>query len=362
MNLPCMYLPLTSTTAMVRSRIAAFIILLVVAISALLFFLVDFQLPFKAQVTLNPTALKSTNTLPPPEAYILSFSDSLVEKDIPITFIPYTFGFEMLVQTLQVYKRASWRNIVVLDNSWAKDAWVERETLKELGVVKVVLTSTHLRFAQMMSTVDTLARTLGLEYYLWTHSDVFLISPSLEPSPFEIVTTCVAAHISSIPKLGVLFFHYDWLSMVRVKAATAVPWDPSIMQYGSDCDRYNRLRHANFLVVDASTAKCPSLGNLGHFENMRGPLSSADLSVVLSTKESFEKRLQTIVNAINETQPYSWTSNGRGGMTLLDHEAKYAAEVGGKWYWEKKWGKKWGTGDCQQTLEDKKFDVPPIDI
>ncbi|KAH8822424.1 hypothetical protein DL96DRAFT_1714741 [Flagelloscypha sp. PMI_526] len=351
---------------MAFSRNTIFVVLVVFTSVVLLFFLVDVQLPFKSHVPVviapTPSASQTKKYYPPPEAYSLSADDLLDEKDIPITFVPYTFGFEMLLQTLQVYKRASWRNIVVLDNSWKKDAWVERDMLKTFGVIKVVLTTAHLRFSQMMSTLDTLAMSLDLDYYLWTHSDVFLISPSSDPTPFDIVRSCITSHLTSTPKLGVLFFYYDWLSMARVKAAAAVPWDPAVMQYGSDCDRYNRLRHADFVVTDASKSECPSLENLGHLENMRGTLSSADLSVVLSTEESYEKRLQTVTTAMNVTESYSWTVNGRGAMTALDVEAKYAAEIGGKWYWEKKWGTKWGEGGCEQKVEEKKFDVPSIEF
>jgi hypothetical protein len=129
----------------VRPRPRALFALVATALAAfaVLVFLGHFTIePFQS-FGLNIFPSSNSSSAPhviPPNAYTLSNS-LRTSPSSPITFIPYTFGYEMLLQTLRVYQRAGWRNIVVIDNSWKRDAWKERDRLASLGVSQVVLTT-----------------------------------------------------------------------------------------------------------------------------------------------------------------------------------------------------------------------------
>lgn len=151
-----------------------------------------------------------------------------------ITYIPYTFSYPMLIQTLQMYRHAAWPNIVIIDNSWHREAFNEElELQSKYGILKVVLTTSHLQFAGMMAMIDTLAASSGHANYLWTHSDAAIISD--DPEPYRLIRDCIDRASGRDPTLGVLFFAYDLLSMVRVGAGQSAPWDTTIPQYGADC-------------------------------------------------------------------------------------------------------------------------------
>jgi hypothetical protein len=159
---------------------------------------------------------------------------SKLPSDSILTFIPYTFGYSMLVQTLELYAHAAWPNIIIVDNSWHRDAFnSEAEFKKKYGVLKVLLTPTHLQFSALMSMIDTLGAASGFGKYMWTHSDAAIISENARP--FSMVKECIDRAWEKDETLGILFFAYDLLSMVKVEAGQQAPWDMTLPQYGADC-------------------------------------------------------------------------------------------------------------------------------
>jgi len=89
----------------------------------------------------------------------LSDNDSTIKPTEGIvTFIPYTFGFSMLIQTLTMYGWNQWKHIIIVDNSPHKDCFHRSKIIHRLFpfVSKVVITPTRLRFAQLMDFIGKL--------------------------------------------------------------------------------------------------------------------------------------------------------------------------------------------------------------
>jgi len=89
----------------------------------------------------------------------LSDNDSTIKPTEGIvTFIPYTFGFSMLIQTLTMYGWNQWKRIIIVDNSPHKDCFHRSKIIHQLFpfVSKIVITPTRLRFAQLMDFIGKL--------------------------------------------------------------------------------------------------------------------------------------------------------------------------------------------------------------
>ncbi|KAH8829464.1 hypothetical protein DL96DRAFT_1598197 [Flagelloscypha sp. PMI_526] len=287
-------------------------------------------------------------------------------SDAILTFIPYTFSYPMLVQTLELYHHVSWPNIVIVDNSWHRDAFNNEEELRnKFGILKVLLTTTHLQFSGLMATIDALAASSGHDKYLWTHSDAAIISE--DPQPFKMVKECIEKAQRKEDRLGVLFFGYDLLSMVKIEAGQKAPWDTALPQYGADCDRYARIRMAGYKTTDA-----PELCDLPSFKifNMKAVLPSKELDILFSppSETPFKYRLEVLQHANQQATSHgAWrhVPNDRTGMGKIDSEIMEANRRGGVVHYMNKWGgKKCGFGmPCNVKDEEKpQFDVPVVPI
>ncbi|GFZ44374.1 hypothetical protein JCM24511_02096 [Saitozyma sp. JCM 24511] len=122
-----------------------------------------------------------------------------------ITYLPYTFGYASLLQTLHGYNRVDWRHIVIVDNSWDHHAHAQRarSQAKFPCVRDVITTPFHLRFAQLQGMIDTHARAQGAEVYLWGHNDVIVLQDCT--SPYANMERC----LDSARSVVVMFFAYD---------------------------------------------------------------------------------------------------------------------------------------------------------
>lgn len=279
-----------------------------------------------------------------------SLSTTTTSTD-PITYIPFTFGWEMLLQTLRGYQKANWSNIVVVDNSWDGDAYSARELLEmEYGVNSVIPTPVRLRFAQLQGYLDKLGRASGAEFYFWSHTDV-LIVPNNDTDRYTVHGDAMdqVRRADEDGTLGVLWFDYDRLSAVSFRAEMIAPWDPAMPQYGSDCDRYKRLRLAGLKVQDCEQ---PPLSVV----HLHGLLSEEAFERLYDETEPLESRLEFVKGVEEAMDQYSWREGDKDGMMESDRQAKDAEVDGGRRYWEAKWG--WGPPPCELVDRLPFFDVP----
>ncbi|ORY22834.1 hypothetical protein BCR39DRAFT_550741 [Naematelia encephala] len=287
----------------------------------------------------------------------------------PTTYLPYTFGYAALLQTLHAYEYVSWKNIVVVDNSWDHHAFAERDRLlAEFKSLKgVIKTPVHLRFSQLQGMIDGIARGQGEEVYLWGHTDVVVLRNGT--APYATMKKCLKFAQSLDPVFlapyGVMFFAYDLLSAVFTHASAAAPWDPAMPQYGSDCDRYRRLRLAGYAVAD-----CPiSIGSITHTHAV---LTHDEKAKLWGSGLKVEQQVDLLEEINAASEQYAWR-NGAGpkpadgasveeeedwhdGVRQFDLEAAAAEGSGGNQYYEAKWG----PFTCE--LEDRipNFDIDPI--
>lgn len=270
----------------------------------------------------------------------------------PITYIPYTFGWAMLLQTLRGYRNAGWKNIVVLDNSWDRKASVHCDLLTdELGVLDVLETPVRLRFAQLQAYMDWLARDAEAGYYFWSHTDVLLV-PQPGESAYETAMASVQ-HSMAEGNLGVLFFMYDIISAVTTTAGQLAPWDPSMPQYGADCDRYRRLRLAGLEATD-------SILHIGEIIHIHGVLHEEEMVALYDeTAGSTEERAAVVREISNAENQYAWRFSGNGGdeMEERDMVAAEAEALGGRLYHFAKWG---DNPACELLDRTPAFDVPLV--
>lgn len=266
----------------------------------------------------------------------------------PTTYIPFTFGWTMLLQTLRGYQKAEWPNIVVVDNSWNAYADGERELLRgEYGVVDVIPTPVHLRFTQLQAFLDHLARGSGEDVYFWSHTDVLFVP--FHQDVFRQATECVY-RANENGTLGVMWFMYDLLSAVTVNAGRVAPWDPAMPQYGSDCDRYKRLRLAGLETRDCEE-------RIGEMIHLHSVLSEGEMGELFDRAVPLEERVATVREIDGAREQYSWREgDGRVSMTEADKQAKEAEGDGGRRYHEAKWG--WGPPPCELDDRVPNFDVP----
>lgn len=241
----------------------------------------------------------------------------------PKTYLPYTFGYAALLQTLHAYDHAEFRDIVVVDNSWDYHAYSSRERLLEEfdSLVEVIKTPVHLRFSQLMGMIDNHARDRGEEVYLWGHTDVIVLkNETLGVSPYQAVRGCldlarrvshgedkhlIEAATGLKGPVGVMFFAYDLLSAVFTGPSASAPWDPAMPQYGSDCDRYRRIRIQGYGAVD-----CPNkIGEVVHFH---GVMTREEKEVLWESGLGVEGQKEFLERLNGEKEQYAWRSSPKG--------------------------------------------------
>jgi hypothetical protein len=267
----------------------------------------------------------------------------------PITYIPFTFGWSMLLQTLKGYQLAGWSNIVIVDNTWDGYAVSQLEILqKEYGVMDVTPTPVHLRFSQLQAFLDHLARTANLPYYFWSHTDVILLP--FTTTAYRQATQCVEKGTRN-GTLGVMYFEYDLLSAVTDIAGLVAPWDPAMPQYGSDCDRYKRLR-----LGGLETRDCEN--QIGEVLHLRSLLSEAELEMLYKGEGTVKERADRIREIDGKREKYAWReAKGGESVTEMDRLAAEAERQGGEVYFEGKWGK---NPPCELWDRQPKFEQPNI--
>ncbi|WVF66158.1 hypothetical protein IAT40_000898 [Kwoniella sp. CBS 6097] len=293
-----------------------------------------------------------------PSSLTTTYTFSSLAFDQPKTYLPYTFGYPSLLQTLHAYHQAGWKNIVVLDNSWDHHAYSDRNRLfSELDplVVDVIKTPVRLKFAQLQGFIDTLAREEGAEVYMWGHTDTILLGN--DTRPYDMMEECLN-WAKREGDIGVLFTSYDLLSAVFVNASAKAPWDPGMPQYGADCDRYARIRLAGYRATD-----CPySIGEMVHSHTV---LSSAEMDTLWNGRLNLEEQLEMLREINENAEQYAWRGAGEGeageaegdrydGFGPVDEAISTAEGEGGRSYFEAKWG----PFDCELDGRTPKFDIP----
>ena len=267
----------------------------------------------------------------------------------PITYIPYTFGWPMLLQTLKGYQRAGWRDIVIVDNSWSGSAVKARNDLRaKYGVRDVIAPPVRLRFSQLQAFLDHLLRIDGGRYYFWSHTDVLLV-PFSKEGTYELARQQVEA-ADAEGRLGVMFFNYDLLSAVTTSAGDAAPWDPAMPQYGADCDRYRRLRLAG---LDAIDKRIP-LGEVVHLHSM---LSDEEFDELYDGEGTVKQRAERVREMDAGREKYAWR-HAAGALDVedeMDRKAAQAEGEGGRVYHYAKWGE---DPTCELADRTPAFDLP----
>jgi hypothetical protein len=234
------------------------------------------------------------------------------------TFIAFTYGRSMLEQTLRGYKQVEWEGIVIIDNSKFREAYRDREILKEkYGVRDVIETTSHLTFSQLQNTFNFYARKWDVPWYLWTHSDALLV-PQYGISHYQEAIRCIYESSRNVPSTGFVFFGYDLLAAFQTEAFSRVPFDEGIIHYGSDCDVYYRVRFANY-----TNTEC----RIGRVFNMHGVMESslADQLFTPSVSEAdYNSKVQLVEQAIKDTASYSWRNSDMDSQSRMSEAEKQA--------------------------------------
>lgn len=149
--------------------------------------------------------------------------------------------------------------------------------------------------------------------------------------------------------VGVVFFAYDWVSGVFTKASQAAPWDPAMPQYGSDCDRYRRIRLAGYRTIDCQVP-------IGTILHLHSPLSSENLETLYDSGMNTTEQREFVDRLQQEAAQYAWREGGKfDALSEIDRAAAAAEGDGGKGYFEAKWGAPF---TCEIDDRTPKFDLP----
>jgi hypothetical protein len=277
------------------------------------------------------------------------------QYDDMVTYIPFTFGWTMLLQTLRGYRSSGWKNVVIVDNSWQGHAIKQKGHLREVyGILDVIQTPVRLRFPQLQAFLDHLARESHAKAYFWSHTDILLV-PNITQShaldvqggPHRRATESVR-RANQDGTLGVMFFSYDLLSAVTTNAGHVAPWDPSMPQYGSDCDRYKRLRLSGLQVTDCET----SIGEVLH---MHSSLSADQFEFLYDEQQPLDSRLEFVQEVDGGRDKYAWRLDEDGEtLTEMDKKASEAESEGGRLYHFAKWGE---NAPCELENRFPAFDI-----
>lgn len=249
---------------------------------------------------------------------------SLPTSDIPL-FIGFTYGYPMLLQTLQRYTELNWPNIVIIDNSDKKIAFRERDTLQTKYGAKVIRTSAKLHFPQIQQTFQYYAHEFGVEWYFWTHSDAYPFPQ--DPNTFYKQAFNLAVKSFETPSVAMVFYGYDFLSAVRLSAIDKIGWDVYVHQYGSDCDTYARTRLHGGQIKEAG---------LGPILNMK-LLIPDEVKHKIKTSNNYTANLQTI-REYEHGYDYSWrTKHPESAMQQADFIGNSKLSEASDAYLRKKW-------------------------
>ncbi|ODQ50465.1 hypothetical protein SAICODRAFT_31987 [Saitoella complicata NRRL Y-17804] len=288
-------------------------------------------------------------------------------------FIGFTRNFPLLLQTVTSYVAAGWpaSQIHVFDNSGTMDSnelglltpsnpfFCNYTMLTDVYGVNVDWTPSLLTFAQLQNLYISTAIKNKWDAFFWSHMDVAIL-PDSDAENFESfysrVLSCVKEHTAS-PNWGFLWFRYDWLSYVNVKAMKSLgAWDPLIPYYTTDCDMNARLRLSGF-----STAECTA----GHIFDVGAAI--ANLSDFFFEPKDMDhyRELKVELDALHDdkhghpTGRLSWQKGQTGG----EGEPFYVDPNGfqrgldvwintGKDVYAEKWGMGPNCGLEGKTLQD----------
>jgi hypothetical protein len=152
-----------------------------------------------------------------------------------------------------------------------------------------------------------------------------------------------------------MFFQYDILSAVTSIARQKAQWDVNMPQYGSDCDRYKRLRLSGLTVRDCYTG----VGDILHLHSILG---EEDFEFLYFGGGNRTARIEYIRGVDEKREQYSWRvgsgdGNGDDGaeMGTMDQYGKDAEGMGGERYFDGKWG---AGHTCELDDRLPLFDVP----
>ena len=275
-------------------------------------------------------------------------------------FVPYTFGYSMLLQTLSQYAFVEWPHVVVIDNSRDHHVYQRARLLRErYNVAAVLPTTAPLHFSQLMHTLVYYARLWKAEWYYWTHSDAFLLPDAAPPArdAAGAAWRCVRDAARRNPNVSVVFFGYDHLSATRTAAAAAVPWDTALLHYLADCDQYGRQRMAGLPQAECS---------VGAVFNDPPLLDPNTLRQLRRGDVAFEDKvkLMTATVAGQPIQSYAWRD--RDALGPQGEAARQAAKAlrfrGYEHYFAQKWDVPPGQDKACEVPGQRRpvFDVAPL--
>ncbi|KAI1811531.1 hypothetical protein GGS20DRAFT_97531 [Poronia punctata] len=197
-----------------------------------------------------------------------------VDEATPL-LVGFTRDWPLLLQCVSSYIAAGWpaSDIYVVENTGTFGAnqrhelslqnpfFLNHTALRQLGV-NVILTPTHLTFAQLQNFYLHTALMRSWRYFFWTHQDVLVFSDEdvkkkdrdhdWDHDPFATLyerSVGLLRYLNGpdMPPWATHFFSYDLFTLVNRDAYLTVGgWDTQIPYSSTDCDMYLRLHWAGY--------------------------------------------------------------------------------------------------------------------
>ncbi|EPS39442.1 hypothetical protein H072_6784 [Dactylellina haptotyla CBS 200.50] len=332
-------------------------------------------------------AVPSYNSIPE-NSDILRKARGLVQQ-FPTTplFVPFTRNYPMLRQTILSYIAAGWprSQIYVIDNTGTMDAnyrsllssgnpfFLDYNQLRGPYRVNILRTPTLLSFSQLQNYMLATAMNRNWTHYYWTHQDVTVLSDEHHSPYRSFYHNILLDLIKLLPRMiseeairegkrwGLVFYNFDWLTLVNVGAATDInigvgSWDTFIPYYHSDCDYYERLRLNGFPILE---------GKAGDIFDLATYVEDPEVSFFGKPDEKANSRryrklrrqlMGMMKDKNSQVERNTWQGEqvaGKGEPWTYDPQAFSRAwwhmtDAGRALY-----KKKWGTLECQPTLLGK---------
>jgi hypothetical protein len=173
-------------------------------------------------------------------------------------FIGFSENEPLLEQAVLSYIACGWPSIdiIIVDSTAAlENNIINYDKFRRLYGVNILQTPGQLSFSQLQNFYIYTAKLQGWEYFFWTHMDIVVLNyPYPAPSLYQNVLSSlknITAAKGADRYWAFGWYHYDYLSLVNVLAATIIgQWDIDIPYYHSDCDYYSRSRIYGFQIFD----------------------------------------------------------------------------------------------------------------
>ncbi|KAK6531047.1 hypothetical protein TWF281_007874 [Arthrobotrys megalospora] len=330
-------------------------------------------------------AVPSYNIIPTDSEILISAQKLIPQTPMTPLFVPFTRNHLMLRQTILSYIAAGWPSsqIYIIDNSGTMDANL-RNLLSDTNPfhlnytlyrgrygVNIIRTPTLFSFAQLQNFILFIAMTRRWSHYYWTHQDIAVLSEEDE-QPYKSFYQNVLSSLTSLyPTMnstaakngkpwGIVWYSFDWLTLVNVAAATDVgvgAWDTFIPYYHTDCDYYERMRLTGFPILEKRVGEIYDLaehitdpeyrffgdeGNEADVGSTRYKMLRTELNVMMESKSAHGRN--TWQDELKGGKGEPWTYDPKGFQKAWWDIAAAGREV---------FKKKWGTANCKPSGDGK---------